>query len=69
MPHMEVQSYSPGGANVQPSWATRVHTSNGISTGSVVSAQLMAEGLYTLQWASPFPLKTTLVHEGTWTRI
>jgi len=33
---------------------TRVHIQNGISISSVVFAQVMAESLYTLQWAAPF---------------
>ena len=39
------------------SWATRLHTPNGISTGSAVFALLTAEGPYTLQQAAPFPSK------------
>jgi len=34
----------------------QVHNPNSISIGSAIFAQL-TEGLYTLQWAAPFPLK------------
>jgi len=35
---------------------TRVHSLNGKSIGSAISAQLTAENPYTLQWATPLPL-------------
>ena len=46
---------------LRPTW---VHNWNGILIGSVIFAQLTAEGPYTLQWAAPFSLKTVLTHGG-----
>jgi len=42
----------------------QVHNSNGESIGSVVSAQLTAESLYTLQWAT-LSSKTAPSHGGS----
>ena len=65
-----VQLYSPDGGNVSShncTWwirlnlytirPTEVHDQNGKSVGLTVSAQLMAESAYTLQWA---PLSTRI---------
>ena len=45
---------------------TRVHIPNGISIGSAVFAQRMAEGSYILRWAGPCPSKLPLCM-GIWT--
>ena len=42
-------------------WPTRVHNPNGKSIGLAVSAQLMAESQYTLQWATLSPKLPLLV--------
>ena len=46
--------------------STRVQIQNGISTGSAIFAQLMAERHYTLQWAtlSPSKLPLPMVESG-----
>jgi len=74
-----VQLYSPDGGNVSShncTWwirlnlytirPTEVHDQNGKSVGLTVSAQLMAESAYTLQWA---PLSTRIApfHRRIWT--
>ena len=41
-------------------WAHVSPYLNGLSIGSAIYAQLMAEGPYTLQWADPFPSKFPL---------
>jgi len=43
----------------------RAHNPNGISSGSAVFAQLIAESPYTLQWAAPSPLKIAHSHRGS----
>jgi len=43
----------------------RAHNQNGISIGSAVFPQEIAEGLYTLQWDAPFPLKIAPFHGGS----
>jgi len=45
--------------------STRVQIKNGISIGSAVFAQLGTECFYTLQWASPSPLKIARSHGGS----
>jgi len=76
-----VQSYLPGGANVPTGtahWRHLVNTielvlpsahptpqPNGISIGSAVSAQLMAESPYTLQWVT-LSLKIAPLRGGIW---
>jgi len=48
---------------------TRFHTLNGISIGSVVFAQLTAEGPYTFQRAVPFPSQNALARGDLYLRL
>jgi len=50
-------------------WPVRAHNPNGSTIGSVIFAQITAECPYTLQWATPFPLKIAPSNGGSpiWT--
>jgi len=45
--------------------STGIHTSNSISIGSALFAQVTAESPYTLKLAAPFPLKIAPMHGGS----
>jgi len=54
--------------NASP-FAETCHLTNGISIGSAVFAQMIAECPYTLQWDAPFHLKIAPFYGGIWTPI